>query len=332
MADGESQKRRLDVSAFLVTGANGFIGREMCSELLQAGHEVHGAIRRSVALQDGVEPVCVGEIDAETDWTAALAGVDVIIHLAAHVHVMKENTQSHKYFQRVNVDGTVQLARSAVVAGVRRMVFLSSIGVNGTHTIGDHKFAESDTPSPQGEYANSKWKAEQALMQIAADSGLEVVIIRSPLIYGLNAPGNFAYLIRVLGSNIPLPFGAVSNLRDFIYVKNLTSALLCCATHPRAAGQLYLVCDGEPISTPDLLRQIGRAMNRPVRLFSILPTYLRRLGKMAGKTQQVDRLLNSLQVDSGKIRNGLDWHSPYTLRSGLRESVSLLDEKRNERN
>ncbi|MBU4046216.1 MAG: NAD-dependent epimerase/dehydratase family protein, partial [Gammaproteobacteria bacterium] len=190
-------------------------------------------------------------------------------------------------------------------------------GVNGNATQLDHAYSEQDPPHPHNAYALSKWEAEQALQRTSGETGLEVVIVRPPLVYGPNAPGNFAEMMRVLKRGIPLPLASVRNKRSLIHVGNLVDALLVCATHPEAAGQTYLVSDGEDISTPELLRQLGAAMGRPARLFSCPPALLRLAGKMAGKSAQVERLLGSLQVDSDKIRRELRWQAPVSLSKGL---------------
>lgn len=306
----------------LITGASGFVGRSLCVEAIRRGLCVRGAVRSRHQLPAGVAPAIVGPIDGKTDWTDALKDVDVVIHLAARVHVMRETAGDPlAEFLEVNLYGTENLARQAVRAGVKRFIYISSIKVNGESTEA-HPFSETDNPNPQDPYAISKWQAEQALQRIAQETGLEVVIVRPPLVYGPEVKGNFARMLKVLAKGIPLPLASVRNLRSLIYVENLVDALITCATHPAAAGQTYLVSDGEDISTPDLLRQLGVAMGHPVRLFPCPPALLKLAGRWTGKGEQVERLLDSLRVDSSKIRRELNWTPPYTLEQGLRATAA----------
>ena len=266
----------------------------------------------------GIKPVVVGDIDGATDWSQALAGVDVVFHLAARVHVLRETAAAPlAEFRRTNVAGTERLARSAAAAGVKRLVYVSSIGVNGLTTADGKKFSEADAPHPHNDYALSKWEAEQALARVADETGLQVVIVRPPLVYGGGAPGNFAQMLAVVAKGIPLPFASVRNRRSLVYVGNLVDALIVCATHPAAAGQTYLVSDGEDVSTPELLRQLAHALDVPARLLPCPPALLRLAGRLSGRQEQVERLLGSLQVDSGKIRRELNWIPPYSLQQGL---------------
>lgn len=303
---------------FLVTGANGFVGKQLCAELFRQGYAIRAAVRSENARIDDAEQAIVGSIGGGTDWTAALHGVDVVIHLAARVHVMRETAGDPlAEFLEVNLHGTANLARQAVQAGVKRLVYVSSIKVNGEETIGGHYYTELDDPSPQDSYGISKREAEQTLHRVAAETGLEIVIVRPPLVYGAGVKGNFAQMLKILAKGIPLPLASVHNLRSLIYVENLVDALIVCATHHAAAGQTYLVSDGEDISTSDLLHQLGVAMGRPARLFPCPPALLKLAGRLTGKAGQVERLLGSLRVDSGKIRRELNWIPPYTLEQGL---------------
>ena len=305
---------------FLVTGANGFVGQALCNALLQQGHEVRGAVRHcGVMLASGVSRMVVGEINDETDWSAALVGVDIIIHLAARVHVMHETSQdASREFRRTNVAGTENLARSAAVRGIKRMVFASSIKVNGEETLAGHRFNENDIPMPRDAYGISKWEAEQMLHRVAQDTALEVVIVRPPLVYGAGVKGNFAQMLNVLDKGIPLPLASVRNLRSLIYIDNFADALLQCAVLPQAAGQTYLVGDGEDIATPDLLRQLGAAVGRQARLLPCPTVLLKAGGWILGRSEQMDRLVGSLQVDSSKIRRELSWLPLFTVQQGLK--------------
>jgi len=310
------------MTRILVTGANGFVGRALCCEAVTHGFQVRGVTRVTSPAGGGVEKVCVGAIDERTDWTDALAGVDVVIHLAARVHVMRDDaTDPLAEFLRVNLHGTANLARQAAHAGVRRFVYVSSIKVNGEATSGQTRLVETDIPSPQDPYGVSKNEAELALCKIAEETGLELVIVRPPLVYGPAVKGNFIQMLKVLSWGVPLPLSSVRNLRSLVFVGNLVGALMVCATHPAATGQTYLVNDGEDVSTPDLLRQLGEAMGRPVRLLSCPPVLLKWGGQMIGKADQLERLLGSLRVDSGKIRRELNWTPPYTLQQGLQETA-----------
>lgn len=306
----------------LVTGADGFVGQYLCAELLRQGQSVRAAVRSASPSIDTIEVMAVGTIDGETNWTDALYGMDVVIHLAARVHVMKDvSVDPLAEFCKINVAGTEQLARRAAESGAKRFVYVSSIKVNGEQTSATQPFTELDEANPQDPYGISKWQAEQALQRIAQETGLEVVIVRPPLVYGPEVKGNFAQMLKVLAKGIPLPLASVRNLRSLIYVENLVDALITCATHPTATGQTYLVSDGEDISTPDLLRQLGVAIGHPARLFPCPPALLKLAGRLTGKGEQIERLLGSLRVDSSKIRRELNWTPPYTLEQGLRATA-----------
>ncbi|MEI7456648.1 MAG: SDR family oxidoreductase [Nitrosomonadales bacterium] len=301
---------------FLVTGANGFVGKVLCSELRASRLTVRAAVRTENFSDSDV--VRVGAIDDKTDWTDALRDIAVVIHLAARVHVMTDKASNPlAEFRRVNVAGTENLARQAARAGVKRLVYVSSVKVNGEATMGSDVFSEVNPPNPQDPYGVSKYEAEQALHRVAAETGLEVVIVRPPLVYGAGVKGNFAQMLKVLAKGVPLPLASVGNRRSLIYVGNLVDALILCATHPAAAGQTYLVSDGEDISTPGLLRQLGDALGHPARLLPCPQALLTLVGRLTGKADQVERLLGSLQIDNGKICRELDWTPPYTLPQGL---------------
>lgn len=303
----------------LVTGVSGFVGSVLCREAMERGISVRGAVRAAGAAAWCPDQVAVGNIDRRTDWHKALHGIDVVIHLAARAHIMQETADDPlAAFREVNVGGTENLARQAAQAGVRRIVYVSSIGVNGLLTRGDHAFVESDAPAPHNPYARSKWEAERCLLEISRETGLEVVIARPPLVYGPNAPGNFAEMMWALKSGIPLPLASVRNRRSLIYIDNLVDALLLCASHPDAAGQTYVLSDGEDVSTPELLGMLGEAMGCVPRLFSCPPWLLMVVASLIGKRGVADRLLGSLRIDSGKIRRELDWRPPFNLRHGIR--------------
>jgi len=307
---------------FMISGATGFVGKALCAELRRRGQSVSAAVRSETSWIENAKLIVVGAIDSETNWVDALHDADVVIHLAARVHVMRERAADPlAEFLKVNLHGTLNLARQAACSGVRRFVYVSTIKVNGEQTSATQSFTELDEPSPQDFYSISKWQAEQALWRIGQETGMEIVVVRTPLVYGPGVKGNFAQMLAVATKHIPLPFASVHNRRSLIYLGNLVDALIACSTHPVAAGHTYLVCDGEEISTPDLLRQLGNAMGCPAHLLPFPPSWLRTLGKLSGKSDQVERLLSSLQVDSGKIRHDLNWVPPYTLQQGLQATA-----------
>lgn len=310
----------------LVTGANGFVGSALCVALIKKGYAVRAALRAPTKCAiANCETVRVTDIDAETNWAEALSGMTTVIHLAARVHVMHDDASNPlEEFRKVNVVGTEHLTRSAAAGGVKRFVYVSTIKVNGEGTWEKKKFSETDIASPQDPYGISKWEAEQALHRVAQETGMEVVIVRPPLVYGPGVKGNFEQMLDIIAKHAPLPFASVHNRRSLVYVGNLADALIVCATHPAAAGQTYLVSDGEDISTPDLLRRLGGAMRHPARLFPCPPALLKLAGRLTGKTDQVERLLGSLQVDSSKIRRELSWTPPYTLEQGLHATAAAF--------
>jgi UDP-N-acetyl-alpha-D-quinovosamine dehydrogenase len=313
---------------FMVTGANGFVGATLCRALLKQDRRVVAVVRQASDIPRNPEPggsleaCAVGDIGPRTEWTDCFHGADIVIHLAARVHVMDHTAGSQQAFRTVNVRGTERLARAAAANGVRRFVFASTVKVNGENTVAGQKFTEQDAPAPSDNYAVSKWEAEQVLHRIADETGLEVVIVRPPLVYGPGVKGNFTLMLSAVARGIPLPFASVANLRSLVYVENLADALIACATQPAAAGQTYLVCDGEDVSTPDLLRRVGVEIGVPARLFPCRPALLRLAGRLAGKSRQMERLLESLQADSGKIRRELNWVPPCSLQHGLQTAAA----------
>lgn len=303
----------------LVTGATGFVGRFACAALMKAGHEVHVAVRSGncASKVDGIEPVIVGEINASTDWSGALSNMEVVVHLAGRVHVMKDIARdSLTEFRRINTAGTEHLARCAAQAGIKRLVFMSSIKVNGEETK-TTPFAETNPARPNDPYGISKWEAEQALARVAADTGLEVVVLRSPLIYGPEVKGNFLSLVKAIVRGVPLPLAGINNRRSLLYIGNAVDAIVLAATHPSAAGKTYLLSDGQDVSTPDLIRRLAKLLCVPVRLVRCPPFLLQLVGGMLGKAESVSRLTGSLQIDSSTIRNELGWTPPWSLEQAL---------------
>jgi len=307
----------------LVTGANGFVGSFLCDLLTRSNHYVIGA-QRNIAdsIKGGWHTVSVGDIGEDTQWDHVLNNVDTVVHLAARVHVMQEITKDPlKLYRQVNVRGTEKLARAAATSGVKRFVFLSSVKVNGEATEA-HPFSEQSAENPKSPYGISKWEAEQTLRQIAAETEMEVVILRPPLIYGPGVKANFLRLLSWVERGIPLPLASVNNRRSMIYIGNLASALSVCIDHPAAAGKTYLVSDKEVVSTAELIRAIAEAKRKSARLWPCPVPILRILFGMAGKSAETGRLLDSLEIDHSKICLELDWQPPYTLQQGLLRTVN----------
>lgn len=310
----------------LLTGANGFVGQELCAELLRDGHWVRGALRKNtgrLAKADEIEYVVVGSVDADTVWQPALMGCDVVVHLAARVHVMRDAASDPlAEFRKVNTEGALNLSRQAAQAGVRRFIFISTIKVNGEGS--DNPYLETDTPAPKDPYAISKWEAEQGLQKIALETGLEVVILRPPLVYGPGVRANFLHLMQLIQQGWPLPLGAIKNHRSLLYLGNFVDVIRLCIEHPAAPGQTFLVDDGQTISTPDLIREIAKAMNRPARFVPVPVSLLQWVGSMTGRSAAVSRLTGSLYVDSQAIRSRLGWTPPYSMQTGLAHTVAAF--------
>ena len=306
----------------LVTGANGFVGRALCRELLRRDRRVRAAIRRDDDPPAGCELRLVGETGPDTDWGEALDGVDAVAHLAARVHVMRETAKdSIAAFRRTNVEGTLRLAEAAALAGVRRFVFLSSVKALGDASP-DGPLTEASAAKPQDPYGVSKWETEVGLVRLAKEMGLEIVILRPPLVYGPGVKGNFRSLIRLVDRGLPMPLGSVANRRSLLYLGNLVDAIDRCLSHPAAAGRTYLLSDGEDLSTAGLVRRLGVALGRRTVLFPV-PASLLKLGAgCVGRTSEARRLLGSLAVDDRLIRQELEWNPPFTVDEGLDETAA----------
>ena len=306
-----------------VTGGQGFVGKILMSALLCRGHKPTEAVRRTEEKPDGrLTTVVVGNIDGATKWPKTIQSAEAVIHLAARVHIMRDSADDPlAEFRRVNTEGTLNLARQAAEAGVRRFIFLSTIGVNGNSTLYGKVFAPTDKPSPHDPYSLSKYEAEIGLRSIAQSTGMEVVIIRPPLVYGAKAPGNFGKLTRLVAKSFPLPLGSIINLRSFVGLDNLVDFIVTCLEHPAAANETLMVSDGEDLSTPDLIRRMARAMNRPARLLPVPVWALKAGALLLGKGDAVQRLCGNLQVDISKSRTLLGWKPPVSVDEGLRRAV-----------
>ena len=304
-----------------LTGSTGFVGSSLLARLQKfPDYRVVSAVRSAFSSASD-DVVSVGDIDGTTDYSSALTGVSLVVHAAARAHKIKDDCSDPLAdFCKVNVEGTLNLARQSVAAGVKRFVFISSIGVHGLNS--DKPFKETDTESPHDAYAISKYEAEVGLRKLAAETGLEVVIIRPPLVYGGVAPGNFKSLINLLAKPLPLPFGSVNNRRSMVYVGNLVDFIIHCIDHPKAANQTFLVSDGHDVSLSELIRLIRQSMKRPAWLIPVPVSLFQLAGKLTGKMALVDRLVGDLQVDSRKARELLNWTPPYTLEEGIKETVA----------
>ncbi|MFN7120413.1 MAG: UDP-glucose 4-epimerase family protein [Hydrogenophaga sp.] len=309
----------------LLTGGTGWVGGTLLKALREHHHDTMTAVRVASAKADA-QSVAMGSLDESPVWPQELNNREVVIHLAARVHVMKEtNSNPMRAFRAVNTTGTLSLARLAARAGVRRFIFVSSIKVNGECTETGQPFTGADTPAPQDAYGISKMEAEQGLRQIANDTGMEVVIVRPPLVYGPRVKANFASLMRAAQRGLPLPLARVThNRRSFVALDNLVDLLVTCIDHPAAANQTFLVSDGEDLSTADLLRRLGHAMNKPARLFPVPPLLLQLGANLLGKGDMAQRLLGNLQVDISHTRDTLNWSPPISVDEGLRRAVAGL--------
>lgn len=310
----------------LVTGFTGFVGGALVSRLAanSACEGVVAVVRRKIELPlDGVHQIQVGDLLSTTDWGNALQGVDAVVHCAARVHVMQDDAiDPLEAYREVNVKGTLNLARQAAQAGVSRFVFVSSIKVNGEATQPGQTFSADDLPSPLDPYGVSKREAELGLREIEEQTGMEVVIVRPPLVYGPGVKANFAAMMRWVARGIPLPLGAIHNARSMVALDNLVDLLVTCIKHPTAAGHTFLVSDGEDVSTTELLRRTAHTMGKKAFLLPVPAIALELSATLLGKRAVAQRLCGSLQVDITKTRSLLGWNPPLTLDEGLKKAVA----------
>ena len=307
----------------LVTGGTGFVGSRLLKRLFEDGYKTRASVRSPLSvLPEGIQSILIDGMTASTDWSSALKGVQAVIHCASRVHVISDDAPENlQLFRRVNVDGTLNLATQAARSGVRRFVFVSSIKVNGEVTQPGHPFTADDAVAPSDPYGLSKLEAETGLREIEAQSSMEVVIVRPPLVYGPGVKANFASMMSWVASGIPLPLRSVYNYRSLVAVDNLIDLLVTCLKHPAAAGHIFLVSDGEDVSTTELLWQTAKAMNKKVLLFPV-PFFVLEFGAaLLGKREVAQRLLCSLQVDIKKTSVLLGWNPPLTLVEGLKKAV-----------
>jgi nucleoside-diphosphate-sugar epimerase len=306
-----------------ITGVSGFIGQNLYNKFIKLNRTVVGTVRNFDHLSgnNNFKYISVGNIGPETNWHNALEEVDCVVHCAGKAHSMNEN-KNQEIYRLVNTEGTRRLAEYAVKAGVKRFVFLSSIKVNGEKTDNiESKFSNNNLPNPQDAYSISKLEAEKILRDISAKTDLEVVIVRLPLVYGYGAKGNLKSLIQLVNFGIPLPFSLINNRRSLIGIDNLIDLLISCIDHPEAKGKTFLVSDDEDLSTPDLINYIASAMGRSARLFPLPIPLLKFLGFCIGRSNQINRLIESLQSDIEQTRKTLNWSPPVSVQEGIRRMV-----------
>jgi UDP-glucose 4-epimerase len=304
----------------LVTGANGFIGRALCHSFEERQISFLPVLRQDDG--SGRKSALVEDINGLTDWSSILPGMSAIVHLAARVHVLKDDSNDPlTEFRRINVQGTLNLARQAVAHGVRRFIYLSTIKVNGEETYG-RAFGAEDVPAPVDPYGISKLEAETGLQKIASETGMEVVIVRPPLVYGRGVGGNFGRLLSLVKKGVPLPVAAIRNKRSLVYVENLCDLIRVCLTHHLAPEGIQLVSDGDDVSTPDLIRKMAQCCERRARMVFVPVSLLRLAGRVTGYSDEIQRLIGDLQVDGSATREKLQWQPPFTFEQGLKRGLS----------
>lgn len=309
------------VVKILVTGADGFVGKTFCRMAREAGYYIRGTMRVGLSLPYCDEMAVTGDFADYRDWPAILEGMDAVVHLAARVHVMQEDSSDGlEFYRRINVQATELLARAASKAGVKRFIFASSVMIQGGSTV--TPYSEEGRPNPKTPYAVSKWEAEQMLHRVQTETGLPVTILRPPLMYGPGVKANFLKLLHLIYSALPLPLGGVQGRRSILFIDNFAHAIFHCLENSKSVGQTFLLSDGPAIGLPHLIKLLARHMERPCRLFPFPPSLLHRMLSIIGRREVADRLLGSLEVDDSKIRRLLGWHPPVTLETGLAATVA----------
>lgn len=305
----------------LITGANGFIGAALFQFLKdKPNYFLRLAVRRKKDIYDteNYEQIIVDNVDEHTDWSISLRDCDCVVHALGRAHVLKESSKNPlKEFKKINTDSTLNLANQAAKAGVKRFIFISSIGVNGSKTQNGQKFTEKTAPTPYSDYAFSKLEAEEGLLNIARSTRLEVTIIRPPLVYGPQAKGNFSSLLKLIQCPIPLPFKLIQNKRSFISIYNLCDFIELCMAHPKAANELFLISDDYDLSTAEFCQLLAQSINQKISIIPIPVTLLNRIAKLLRKKQVVERLISSLQIDITHAKNTLGWFPPFSIQSSL---------------
>ena len=307
-----------------ITGANGFIGRNLYFTLSNLNRSVVGTVRSKKKILNFSDEnfLEVDSMDNNTDWSKVLTNCTHVVHCAGLAHVQDNSIKKNlDNYRSINVEGTKKLAKQAAFMGVKRLIFLSSIGVNGLFTNNHNFFLYSDKPNPTDNYTTSKYEAEQALLEISKNTGMEIVIIRPPLVYGRSAPGNLKRLIKLINLGIPLPFDGIKNKRSFIGVDNLTNLIIHCIDHPEASGKTFLASDGEDLSTPELIKLIASSMGKKASLFPLPIFMLKFLGLIFGRKKEISRLVGSLKIDDSYTKEILNWTPPISVEEGIRRMV-----------
>jgi len=314
-------QRDVGLPNILVTGATGFVGTALVSELIAQGFPVSAAVRKDMsAIINGVKKITVGDLTKEMDWHAALQSIDVVICVAGRVHIMHDDTYDPFFaFHKMNTEVTLQLAKQAAEIDVKRFIFISSIKVNGEITAFEKPFKPDDNFAPTDPYGLSKYEAEQGLLALAKATSLEVVIIRPPLVYGPDVRANFALMMKWVNKNIPLPLGSIHNQRSLVALDNLVSFIIHCIAHPKAANEVFLISDGEDVSTTELLQKVAKAFGKKPWLIPVPVGLMTFVAKLMGKEDIAKRLFGSLQVDSSKARNLLGWKPVLTMDEQLKK-------------
>ena len=313
------------MNKILVTGASGFIGQSLCETLSKSGRSVLGAVRNlnSILINKNIKYISVGDIAFKKNWKDLLVEVDCIVHCAGKAHLIHEKKNLDIY-RLVNIEGTKHLAEQAAKSGVKKLVFLSSVKVNGENTNGKTNskiFTNNDLPAPKDAYSISKFEAEKILWNISTKTGLEVVVVRLPLVYGTSVPANLKRLIKLISTGLPLPFSLINNQRSLIGIDNLVDVILRCIDHPNAKNKTFLVSDDEDLSTPDLIKLIAKEMGCSVSLFPVPIPWLKFFSFFIGRQSDIGRLTGSLQVDTDYTKKLLDWTPPTSVEEGFRRMV-----------